>query len=145
MVSYYGTPTPLSQVSSISAPDARTLAIQPWEKSLIGAIEKAIIDANLGFTPSNNGEIIRCVVPALTEERRKELVKKAKGAGESAKVVVRNSRRDAIDLLKKAQKNEGMSEDTEKEGETEVQKITDKNVKAIDDIVAAKEKEILTV
>lgn len=145
MVSYYGTPTPLSQVSSISAPDARTLAIQPWEKSLIGAIEKAIIDANLGFTPSNNGEVIRCVVPALTEERRKELVKKAKGAGESAKVVVRNSRRDAIDLLKKAQKNEGMSEDTEKEGEAEVQKITDKNVKAIDDIVAAKEKEILTV
>ncbi|MBQ9309242.1 MAG: ribosome recycling factor [Bacteroidales bacterium] len=144
-VNYYGTPTPIHQVSSVTAPDARTLAIQPWEKSLIGAIEKAILDANLGFTPSNNGEIIRCVVPALTEDRRKELVKKAKGAGESAKVVVRNARRDAIDLLKKAQKNEGMSEDTEKEGEGEVQKITDKNVKAIDDIVAAKEKEILTV
>ena len=144
-VNYYGRPTPIHQVSSVTAPDARTLAIQPWEKSLIGAIEKAILDANLGFTPSNNGEIIRCVVPALTEDRRKELVKKAKGAGESAKVVVRNARRDAIDLLKKAQKNEGMSEDTEKEGEGEVQKITDKNVKAIDDIVAAKEKEILTV
>ena len=145
MVNYYGTPTPVPQVSSVSAPDARTLTIQPWERSLIGAIEKAILDANLGFTPSNNGEIIRCVVPALTEDRRKELVKKAKTAGETAKVGVRNARRDAIDLLKKAQKNEGMSEDTEKEGEAEVQKITDKYVKNIDDTVAAKEKEILTV
>ena len=145
MVNYYGTPTPVPQVSSVSAPDARTLTVQPWERNLIGAVEKAILDANLGFTPSNNGEIIRCVVPALTEERRKELVKKAKTAGESAKVVVRNARRDAIDQLKKAQKNEGMSEDTEKEGEGEVQKVTDKLVKSIDDIVAAKEKEILTV
>ena len=145
MVNYYGSPTPIPQVSSVSSPDAKTLAIQPWERSLIGAIEKAILDANLGFTPSNNGEIIRCVVPALTEERRKELVKKAKGAGEQAKVVVRNARRDAMDLLKKAQKNEGMSEDTEKEGEGEVQKITDKFVKNVDEIVAAKEKEILTV
>ena len=112
---------------------------------MIPAIEKAIMDANLGFTPMNNGEIIRCVVPALTEERRKELVKKAKAAGESAKVVVRNARRDAIELLKKAQKNEGMSEDTEKEGEDEVQKITDKFVKNVDELVSAKEKEILTV
>ena len=144
-VNYYGTPTPLMQVSSVSTPDAKTLAIQPWDRSLISAIEKAIIDANLGLNPSNNGEIIRCVVPALTEERRKELVKKAKSAGENAKVVVRNSRRDAIDLLKKAQKNEGMSEDTEKEGEGEVQKITDKYVKKVDEVVAAKEKEILTV
>lgn len=144
-VNYYGTPTPLQQVSSITTPDARTLAIQPWEKNLIGAIEKAILDANIGMTPSNNGEIIRCVVPALTEERRRELIKKAKAAGENAKVVVRNTRRDAVDTLKKAQKNEGMSEDIEKEAETEVQKITDKNVKLIDDIVAAKEKEILTV
>ncbi|MCQ2174286.1 MAG: ribosome recycling factor [Bacteroidales bacterium] len=144
-VNYYGTPTPLQQVSSITTPDARTLAIQPWEKSLIGAIEKAILDANIGMTPSNNGEIIRCVVPALTEDRRKELIKKARAAGENAKVVVRNSRRDAVETLKKAQKNEGMSEDIEKEAEAEVQKITDRNVKTVDDIVAAKEKEIMTV
>ena len=145
MVDYYGSATPVHQVASISAPDAKTLAIQPWERNMIPVIEKAILDANLGFTPQNNGEIIRCVVPALTEERRKDLVKKAKAAGEQAKVVVRNARRDAMDLLKKAQKNEGMSEDTEKEGEGEVQKITDKFVKNVDEIVAAKEKEILTV
>ena len=144
-VDYYGTPTPLNQVASITTPDAKTIAIQPWERNMISKIEKAILDANVGLTPSNNGEIIRCVVPALTEERRKDLVKKAKAAGESAKVVVRNARRDAMELLKKAQKNEGMSEDTEKEGEGEVQKVTDKFVKNVDDIVAAKEKEILTV
>lgn len=145
MVNYYGTPTPLSQISSITTPDARTLAIQPWEKTMIAAIEKAIIDSNIGLTPQNNGEIIRCTVPALTEERRRELIKKAKAAGENAKVVVRNARRDAVDALKKAQKNEGLSEDTEKEAEDEVQKVTDKNVKAVDAIVNAKEKEILTV
>ena len=145
MVDYYGCPTPLHQVASVSTPDAKTLAIQPWEKNLIPKIEKAIMDANVGLTPSNNGEIIRCTVPALTGERRKELIKKAKNAGESAKIVVRNSRRDAVDLLKKAQKNEGLSEDTEKEAEAEVQKITDKKVKAIDEIVSAKEKEIMTV
>ena len=145
MVDYYGSPTPLHQVAAISAPDVKTLAIQPWERNLISKIEKAIMDANVGLTPSNNGEIIRCTVPALTGERRKELIKKAKAAGENAKVVVRNSRRDAVDLLKKAQKNEGMSEDTEKEAEAEVQKLTDKKVKAIDDVVAAKEKEIQTV
>lgn len=144
-VNYYGTPTPIPQVASINTPDARTLAIQPWEKNLIPAIEKAIIDNNLGFTPSNNGEIIRCSVPPLTEERRKELIKKAGAAGENSKVVVRNARRDAIEQLKKAQKNEGLSEDTEKEAEEEVQKITDKNVKAIDELIAAKEKEIMTV
>ena len=119
-IDYYGTPTALHQVASISAPDVKTLALQPWEKNLINKIEKAIIDANLGLTPQNNGEVIRCTVPALTEDRRK-------------------------DLIKKAQKNEGMSEDTEKEAEAEVQKITDKNVKKVDDIVAAKEKEIMTV
>ena len=133
MVDYYGSPTPLHQVCSISAPDAKTLALQPWEKSMISKIEKAIIDANLGFTPQNNGEIIRCVVPALTEERRKDLIKKAKATGEQTKVV------------KKAQKNDGLSEDIEKEAEDEVQKLTDKKVKAVDEIVAAKEKEILTV
>ena len=145
MVSYYGTMTPIGQVSSITTPDAKTLAIQPWEKNMIPKIEKAIMDANLGFTPQNNGEIIRCVVPALTEERRKELIKKAKASGEQTKVVVRNARRDAIDILKKAQKNEGLSEDTEKEAEEEVQKLTDKKVKLVDEIVAAKEKEIMTV
>lgn len=145
MVNYYGSPTPIPQVSSVSSPDAKTLAIQPWERNLIPAIEKAILDANLGFTPQNNGEIIRCVVPALTEERRKELIKKARGAGEDTKVAIRNFRREAVDLLKKAQKNEGMSEDTEKEAEGEVQKITDKNVKAVDVLIEEKEKDILKV
>ena len=144
-VDYYGTPTPILQVASVTTPDAKTIAIQPWERNLIGKIEKAILDANLGLTPSNNGEIIRCVVPALTEERRRELIKKARAAGESSKVIVRNIRRDGIDLLKKAQKNEGLSEDGEKEGEEELQKVTDKNVKAIDALIDAKEKEILTV
>ncbi len=144
-VDYYGSPTPVAQVASISAPDAKTLAIQPWEKNMIPKIEKAIIDANLGFTPQNNGEVIRCTVPALTEERRKDLIKKARSAGENAKIVVRNARRDGIDLLKKAQKNEGLSEDTQKEAETEVQKLTDKRVKEVDELVAAKEKEIMTV
>ena len=145
VVDYYGSPTPLAQVSSISAPDAKTLVIQPWEKTLIPKIEKAIMDANIGLTPQNNGELIRCIVPALTEERRKELIKKAKAAGENTKIVVRNARRDGVDLLKKAQKNEGLSEDTEKEAEEEIQKITDKNVKSVDEIVSAKEKEIMTV
>lgn len=143
-VNYYGTPTPIQQVASVTTPDAKTIAIQPWEKSLIPIIEKAIIDANLGLTPQNNGEIIRCTVPALTEERRRELIKKAKAAGENAKIVVRNARRDAVEALKKA-KAEGLSEDIQKEAEGEAQKITDNNVKEIDAIVAAKEKEILTV
>ena len=142
---YYGTPTPIPQVASVTTPDAKTLAIQPWERSMIGKIEKAILDANLGFTPSNNGEIIRCVVPALTEERRRELIKKAKGAGENTKVVIRNARRDAVDQLKKAQKASEITEDVQREGEEEVQKVTDKHVKAVDAIIAAKEKDILTV
>ncbi len=144
-VDYYGSPTPLNQVASITTPDAKTLAIQPWERSLIGKIEKAILDANVGLTPSNNGEIIRCVVPALTEERRRDLIKKAKAAGETAKVTVRNVRREGIDLLKKAQKNDGLSEDGEKEGEDELQKVTDKWIKNVDAVIAEKEKEILTV
>ena len=144
-VDYYGSPTPLNQVASITTPDAKTIAIQPWERSMIGKIEKAILDANVGLTPSNNGEIIRCVVPALTEERRKELIKKAKAAGETAKVTIRNVRREGIDILKKAQKNEGLSEDGEKEGEDEAQKVTDKNIKKIDELISAKEKDIMTV
>ena len=145
MVDYYGTATPVSQVASVTTPDAKTIAIQPWDRSMIGKIEKAILDANVGLTPSNNGEIIRCVVPALTEERRKELIKKAKAQGETTKVTIRNARRDGIDLLKKAQKNDGLSEDGEKEGEDELQKITDKWVKKVDELIAAKEKDILTV
>lgn len=145
LVDYYGTPTPIHQVAAISAPDAKTLTIQPWERTLIAKIEKAIMDANIGLTPQNNGEIIRCTVPALTEDRRRDLIKKAKMAGENSKIVVRNARRDAVDQLKKAQKNEGMPEDTEKEAEAEVQKLTDKNIKSIDEIVTAKEKDIMTV
>ena len=144
MVDYYGSPTPIPQVASVTTPDAKTLMLQPWEKKMIGPIEKAIIDANLGFTPSNNGESIRCTVPALTEERRKELIKKAKGAGENAKVSVRKARRDAIELLKKANKD-GMPEDLQKEYEQLVQKETDAFTKKVDELVAAKEKEMMTV
>ena len=144
LVDYYGSLTPIPQVASVTAPDARTLAIQPWEKKMIPVIEKAILDANLGLTPSNNGETIRCNVPPLTEERRMELIKKAKAAGESAKIGVRNSRRDAIEALKKAQK-EGLSEDVQKDYEQNVQKETDKWIATIDELVSAKEKDILTV
>ncbi len=144
-VDYYGSPTPLTQVASVSVPDAKTLVIQPWEKKMIPKIEKAITDANLGITPQNNGEVVRCTVPALTEDRRKELIKKAKAAGENAKIVIRNARRDGIETLKKAQKNEGLSEDVQKEAEAEIQKLTDNNVKAVDKVVAAKEKDIMTV
>ena len=144
-VDYYGTPTPVAQVASITTPDAKTLAIQPWEKNMIPVIEKAIINANLGFTPSNNGEVIRCPVPPLTEERRKELIKKAKATGENIKVAVRNARRDGVDALKKAEKAGEFSEDVRKEGEDEIQKVTDAKVKAVDELVSAKEKEILTV
>ena len=144
MVDYYGSPTPIPQVASVTTPDAKTLMLQPWEKKMIGPIEKAIIDANLGFTPSNNGESIRCVVPALTEERRRDLLKKAKAAGENAKVSVRNARRDAIELLKKSNKD-GMPEDLQKEYEQLVQKETDAFTKKVDELVAAKEKEMMTV
>ncbi|MBQ7221889.1 MAG: ribosome recycling factor [Bacteroidales bacterium] len=144
MVNYYGNPTPIPQVASINTPDAKTMLIQPWEKNMIGPIEKAIMDANLGFTPQNNGEMIRIQIPALTEERRKELVKKAKAASETAKVSVRNARRDAIETLKKLQK-EGLPEDVEKDDENLVQKDTDNYTKKIDEILAAKEKEIMTV
>ena len=144
-VNYYGTDTPISQVASVSVPDARTITIQPWERSLIAAIEKAIMAANLGFTPQNNGEIIRCPIPPLTEERRKDLIKKAKAAGENAKVAVRNIRREGVDALKKGEKAGDFSEDVQKEGEDEIQKVTDAKVKAVDALVSAKEKEIMTV
>ena len=144
VVNYYGTMTPVPQVASVSTPDAKTMLIQPWDRNLIHAVEKAIMDANLGFTPQNNGEVIRINVPALTEERRKELVKKARTAGETAKVGVRNARRDAIEALKKLQK-EGLPEDSEKDFEDEVQKLTDSFSKKVEEILSAKEKEIMTV
>ena len=144
MVDYYGSPTPVPQVASVTTPDAKTLMLQPWEKKMIPAIEKAILDANIGLTPSNNGESIRCTVPPLTEDRRKELLKKAKGAGETAKVSVRNARRDAIEQLKKANKD-GMPEDLQKEYEQLVQKETDAFTKKVDELVVAKEKEMMTV
>ena len=144
MVDYYGSPTPIPQVASVTTPDAKTLMLQPWEKKMIPAIEKAILDANIGLTPSNNGESIRCTVPPLTEDRRKELIKKAKGAGENAKVSVRNARRDAIELLKKANKD-GMPEDLQKEYEQLVQKETDAFSKKVEELVSSKEKDIMTV
>ncbi|MBQ1210058.1 MAG: ribosome recycling factor [Bacteroidales bacterium] len=144
VVDYYGSMMPIAQVASITVPDAKTIMIQPWEKKMIPVIEKAIIDANIGFTPQNNGEAIRCNVPPLTEDRRKELIKKAHAAGESAKVVVRNARRDAIDAIKKLVK-EGLAEDIQKDQEAATQKETDAAVKKIDELIAAKEKDILTV
>lgn len=144
MVNYYGNPTPVPQTASITVPDARTMLIQPWDRSLIAPIEKAIMDANLGFTPQNNGEQIRINVPPLTEERRKDLVKKARNAGEQAKISVRNARRDGIEQLKKSQK-EGLPEDVSKDAEAAIQKEVDGFNKQIDAILAAKEKEILTV
>lgn len=144
MVDYYGSMMPIAQVASITVPDAKTIVIQPWEKKMIPVIEKAIMDANIGFTPQNNGETIRCNVPPLTEERRKELIKKARAAGENAKVVVRNARRDVIEALKKLQK-EGLPEDVEKDQEAAAQKETDAAVKKVDELIAAKEKDILTV
>ncbi|MFB6341895.1 ribosome recycling factor [Saccharicrinis sp. FJH62] len=144
MVEYYGVMTPLSQVSNISTPDAKTIAIQPWEKSLINDIEKAIMVANLGFNPDNNGEMIRIGIPPLTEERRRDLVKQVKHVGEEAKISIRNSRRDANDHLKKLVKD-GLSEDIEKDSEAQVQKLTDKFSKEVDALVEKKEKEVLTV
>lgn len=143
-IEYYGTPTPLAQVASITVPDARTMIIQPWEKSLIQQIEKAIMAANLGFTPQNNGEIIRIQVPPLTEERRKDLVKKAKNEGETARISLRNARRDGVDLLKKYQK-EGLSEDVVKDTEALIQKELDVYSKKVEEILSVKEKEIMTI
>ena len=143
-VDYYGSAAPISNVANISVPDARTIAITPWEKSMFKVIEKAIINSELGITPENNGEVIRISIPPLTEERRTALVKQSKNEAEQAKISVRNARRDAIEGLKKAIKD-GMPEDVEKDAEAKVQKIHDRFMKRIDEIFAAKEKEILTV
>ena len=144
-VDYYGTPTPLQQVGNISVPEPRMLQIQPWEKSLLKAIEKAILTSDIGINPTNDGSIIRLVFPELTEERRKELVKDVKKKGEAAKVAVRNIRRDANENLKKMNKAGEISEDDQKDLETKIQKMTDKFIADIDKAVDEKSKEILTV
>ena len=144
-VDYYGTPTPLQQVGNISVPEPRMLMIQPWEKSLLKGIEKAILASDLGITPTNDGSVIRLVFPELTEERRKELVKDIKKKGEAAKVAVRNIRRDANETCKKQNKANEISEDDQKDLEAKVQKMTDKYIADIDKAVEEKSKEILTV
>lgn len=143
-VEYYGSMTPIANVSTITTPDARTIQIQPWEKNMLSVIERALINSNIGLAPNNNGEVVRLIIPPLTEDRRKELAKQCKAEAENAKVSVRNARRDAIDSLKKAQKD-GLPEDAEKDAENEVQKLHDKFIKQIDEVFAKKEKEIMTV
>jgi ribosome recycling factor len=143
-VDYYGTATPLSQVGTVNTPDARTIVVQPWEKSLLTAIEKAIMEANLGVNPQNDGVIIRINVPPLTEERRRDLAKKAKGEAENGKIAIRNVRKDANEKIRKL-KAEGVSEDEMKTGEAEIQKLTDAYIIKIDQLSDAKEKDIMTV
>lgn len=143
-VDYYGTPTPLNQIGSVNTPDARTIVIQPWEKSLLTAIEKAIMEANLGVNPQNDGVIIRINVPPLTEERRRDLVKKAKAEAETGKIAIRNLRKDANEKIRKL-KAEGVSEDEMKTGEGDIQKLTDAYIVKVDILSDAKEKDIMTV
>ena len=145
MVEYYGTPTPMQQVGNISVPEPRIIQINPWEKSLLKAIEKAILASDLGITPTNDGKAIRLNFPDLTEERRKELAKDVKKRGEEAKVAVRNIRRDANDFVKKQNKAGDLNDDQAKDEEDKVQKMTDKYIKQIDEAVDAKSKEIMTV
>jgi ribosome recycling factor len=144
VVDYYGSPMPINQVANISAMDARTLSIQPWEKNMLQPIERAIIAANIGINPQNDGSFIRLFLPPLTEERRKELVKKCQAEGEHSKVAIRSIRRDAIEGIKKLQKN-GLSEDAAKDAETDVQQVTDKYIAIVEKHLAAKEKEIMSV
>jgi len=143
-IDYYGVNTPLNQVSNINTPDPKSIIVQPWEKTMLGPIEKAILAANIGLTPINNGEVIRINIPALTEERRSQLVKMVKNEGELAKISVRNSRKWANDELKKLLK-EGLSEDAEKDSEDKVQDLTDDFVKQIEEIIETKESDIMTV
>lgn len=145
MVDYYGTATPISQVANISVQDARTLGVQPWEKNMVSVVERAIMEANLGLNPMTAGDLIRIPLPPLTEERRKEMVKVAASEGESGKIAVRNIRRDANSDFKSLLKDKDISEDEEKQAEDSVQKLTDKYVAQIDEIVKEKEAEILTV
>ena len=143
-VDSYGSMVPLNGVASVTTPDARTIAIKPWDKSMFRVIEKAIIDSEVGITPDNNGEVIRLTIPPLTEERRKQLTKQCNAEVEKAKVSVRNARRDTNDRLKKAIKD-GLSEDVEKDAESDLQKMHDRYIKRLDELMAAKEKEIMTV
>lgn len=145
VVDYYGSPTPVNQMASISAPEPRTLTVQPWDQSALKLIEKAIMNSDLGLNPSNDGKVIRLSIPQLTEERRKELCKLAQKEGENAKVAVRNIRRNAIHDLKAAQKNGDITEDGLKDFEDDIQKLTDEYVKEIDVKIKAKEKEITTI
>ena len=143
-VDSYGSLVPLNNVASVNTPDARTIAIKPWDKSMFRAIEKAIMDSDVGITPDNNGEIIRLTIPPLTEERRKQLVKQCGKESEQAKVSIRNARRDTNDKLKKAVKD-GLSEDLEKDAEGDLQKMHDKYIKKVEELLVNKEKEIMTV
>lgn len=144
LVDYFGQQVAISGTASVTVPDAKTILIQPWDKNMLRPIEKAIIDSNIGLTPSNNGEQIRLSIPPLTEERRKQLVKQVRGEAETARVSLRNARRDAVEAFKKAQK-EGMPEDEAKDGETQAQKLVDKFTKVLDAALDKKEKEIMTV
>ena len=144
-VEYYGVMTPLNQTSNVSAPDSRTIVVQPWDKSTLKAIEKAILSSDLGLNPNNDGTVVRISIPPLTEERRKELVRVVKKKGEEAKVAVRNIRRDLIEDLKKLEKNHEVSEDDLNRGLEEAQKVTEKGIKRLDEIIAAKEAEIMEV
>ncbi len=145
LVDYYGTPTPVNQMAAVSVSEARVLVIQPWDKSLIKAIEKAIQASDIGINPSNDGNVIRLTFPQLTEDRRKEIVKDLKKYGEEAKVAIRSARRDANDKLKAKKKNSELTEDDLKNGEDKTQKLTDKFTKIIDEVVAEKEKEVLSI
>jgi ribosome recycling factor len=144
MVDYYGSPTPINQVANITTPDARTISLQPWEKTMMAPIEKAILASNIGLTPQNDGTLIRLFLPPMTEERRKELVKRTLAEGETAKIAVRNIRREGIEQIKKLQKD-GLSEDIAKGGEDQVQASTDKHIALVDQVCKDKEKEIMTV
>ena len=144
VVDYYGSPTPINQVGNINVMDARTLSIQPWEKNMLQPIERAIIAANIGINPQNDGSQIRLFLPPLTEERRRELVKKCQGEGEHSRVAIRNIRRDAIEHIKRLQKN-GLSEDIAKDAETNIQNMTDKFITTVDKHLSSKEKEIMSV
>lgn len=142
---YYGVETPINQMATISVPSAQQLTVDPYDKSMLGEIEKAIVEADLGLTPNNDGTIIRINIPSLTEDRRKEMLKQCKSLGEEGKVAIRNIRRDGVDSIKKLEKNGDIGEDEMKDGLDEMQKMTDKKTKEVDDIVAAKEKEVMKV
>jgi ribosome recycling factor len=143
-VDYYGSLTPMKNVANVSTPDARTITVQAWEKHMLDAISKAIMEANLGLNPQNNGDLIIISVPMLTEERRRDLSKRAHGEGENAKVAIRNARKEAIDFIKQAQKD-GLPEDEAKTGETKVQELTDRYNKKVEEVLAAKDKDIMTI